>query len=32
MRPVFGDPKVLEKTVTVNAGETTLVNFTISSK
>jgi hypothetical protein len=32
MRPVFGDPKISERAVTVNAYETTMVTFVIADK
>lgn len=31
-RPIFTEPKTLEKNVTVNAGATAVVNFTLSEK
>ena len=31
-RPVFGDPKTLQKSVTIKPGETAVINFTLSEK
>jgi hypothetical protein len=31
-RPIFNEPRIWEKPVTVNAGESSVVNFLVSSK
>jgi hypothetical protein len=31
-RPIFGDPKIVEKSVTIKPTETAVVNFTLSEK